>query len=68
LAYSDADFAGCEDDRKSTTGYIFMLAGGAVSWKSEKQKSISSSTMQAEFIACFSAALKQFDFGTSLRN
>ena len=33
-----------------------MLAGGAVSWKSEKQKSISSSTMQAKFIACFSAA------------
>lgn len=33
-----------------------MLAGGAVSWKSEKQKSISSSTMQAEFVACFSIA------------
>ncbi|XP_039172086.1 protein CUP-SHAPED COTYLEDON 2 [Eucalyptus grandis] len=32
----NADFAGCEDDRKSTTGYIFMSAGGAVSWKSEK--------------------------------
>ena len=56
VRYSDSDFAGCQDDKKSTTGYIFMLAGGAVSWKSEKQKSISSSTMQAEFIACFSAA------------
>lgn len=54
LAYSDVDFVGCEDDRKSTTRYIFMLAGGAVSWKSEKHKSISSSTMQVEFIACFS--------------
>lgn len=40
--YSNADFAGCQDDKKSTIGYIFMLAGGAVSWKSEKQKSISS--------------------------
>jgi len=36
VGYSDADFAGCQDDKKSTTGYIFMLAGGAVSWKSEK--------------------------------
>ena len=36
IGYSDSDFAGCQDDKKSTTGYIFMLAGGAVSWKSEK--------------------------------
>ena len=31
IGYSDADFAGCVDSRKSTSGYIFMLAGGAVS-------------------------------------
>ena len=55
VGYSDSDFAGCQDEKKSTTGYIFKLAGGAVSWKSEKQKSIASSTMQAEFVACFSA-------------
>jgi len=29
--YSDADFAGCVDDKKSTSGYIFTLAGGAIS-------------------------------------
>ena len=34
--YSDADFAGDRDDRKSTSGYIFTLAGGAISWKSSK--------------------------------
>ena len=55
VGYSDSDFAGCQDEKKSTTGYIFKLAGGAVSWKSEKQKSIASSSMQAEFVACFSA-------------
>ena len=55
VGYSDSDFAGCQDEKKSTTGYIFKLAGGAVSWKSEKQKSIASSTMQAQFVACFSA-------------
>ena len=54
VGYSNSDFAVCQDEKKSTTGYIFKLAGGAVSWKSEKQKSIASSSMQAEFVACFS--------------
>ena len=31
VGYSDSDFAGCPDSRKSTLGYIFLLAGGAVS-------------------------------------
>ena len=31
VGYSDADFAGCVDDKKSTSGYIFTLAGGAIS-------------------------------------
>ena len=53
--YSDADFAGDKDDRKSTSGYIFTLAGGAISWKSFKQSTVASSTMYAEFIACFEA-------------
>ena len=53
--YSDADFAGDRDDRKSTSGYIFTLAGGAISWKSSKQSIVASSTMYAEFIACSEA-------------
>ena len=68
VGYSDSDFAGCQDEKKSTTGYIFKLAGGAVSWKSEKQKSIASSTMQAEFVACFQQLLRQFGSETSLRS
>ena len=36
LGYTDLDFAGCSDDLKSTSGYIFMMAGGAISWKSVK--------------------------------
>ena len=32
VGYSNADFKGCVDDKKSTTGYIFVKAGGAVSW------------------------------------
>jgi hypothetical protein len=53
--YSDADYAGDKDDRKSTTGYVFTLAGGAISWRSCKQSIVASSTMYAEFIACFEA-------------
>ncbi|KAI0499188.1 hypothetical protein KFK09_020090 [Dendrobium nobile] len=48
VGYSDSDFAGCLDSRRSTSGYIFMLAGGAVSWKSVKQTLIASSTMEAD--------------------
>ena len=68
VGYSDADFGGCLDDLKSTSGYIFMLAEGAISWKSVKQTLIASSTMYAEFVACYGAAcqaiwLKNFIFG-----
>jgi hypothetical protein len=53
--YTDADFAGDEDDRKSTSGYVYMLAGGAVSWRSHKQGVTVASTMQAEFVSCYDA-------------
>jgi hypothetical protein len=56
--YSDADFAGDKDDRKSTSGYVFTLAKGAISWRSSKQTLVASSTMYAEFIACYEATLQ----------
>ena len=62
--YSDSDFAECIDSRKSTFGYLFMLTGGAISWKSVKQIIIVSSTMEAEFVACFEATVH----GLWLRN
>jgi hypothetical protein len=46
---------GDRDDRKSTSGYIFTLAGGAISWRSSKQELVATSTMYAEFIACYEA-------------
>ena len=49
--YSDADFAGCKIDRKSTSGSCQFLGGRLVSWFSKKQKSISTSTAEAEYIA-----------------
>lgn len=50
-AYTDSDFAGDLDDRRSTSGYVFMLSTGAVSWSSKKQPVVSLSTTKAEFIA-----------------
>jgi hypothetical protein len=54
VGYADADFAG-GDSRKSTSGYIFTLAGGAISWKGYKQTITASSIMHAEFLSCYMA-------------
>ena len=49
-AFTDADWAGSIDDRKSTSGATFYLGGCLISWLSKKQTSISLSTMEAEYI------------------
>lgn len=49
--YSDADWAGCKETRKSTTGYVFLLAGGAVCWKSTRQMAVALSSTEAEYMA-----------------
>ena len=53
--YCDADYADCPDTRRSITGYVVMLNGGAVSWSSKKQTSIALSTLEAEAMAGRSA-------------
>ncbi|XP_050908209.1 secreted RxLR effector protein 161-like [Lathyrus oleraceus] len=55
IGYSDSDFAGCVDSRKSTSGYIFMMADGAISWRSTKQTLVTTSTMEVEFVSFFEA-------------
>lgn len=49
--YSDANWISDSDETKSTSGYVFTLGGGAVSWKSSKQTIITRSTMESEFVA-----------------
>ena len=56
IGYSDADFAGCVNSRKSMPGYIFKLADGGVSWRSAKQTLTATFTMEAEFVSCFEAS------------
>ncbi|KAH9706497.1 hypothetical protein KPL70_012225 [Citrus sinensis] len=53
--YVDSDFAGDLDKRKSTTGYVFTLAGAAVSWVSKLQTVVALSTTEAEYMAATQA-------------
>lgn len=56
VGFSDADWAGDQDDRRSTTGNVFLLSGGAVSWLSKKQNTVALSTAEAEYVALSQAA------------
>ena len=55
VGFSDSEYAGCVDDKKSTSCYIFMMDEGAVSWKSVKQTLTTSSTIEIEYVACYEA-------------
>ena len=47
FGYSDSNFAGCQDSKRSTSGYVFMLSRGVISWRNAKHTLIASSTMVA---------------------
>nr|GEU46814.1 putative zinc finger, CCHC-type [Tanacetum cinerariifolium] len=55
VGYSDSDFAKCKDSSRSTSGYIFMLSGGPISWRSHKQELTTTYTIMAEYVACYHA-------------
>ena len=55
-AYSNADWVGDLNDRMSTSGYISMLSGRAVSWKSRKKTCVAVSTVEAEYVALANVA------------
>eukprot|EP00253_Pinus_taeda_P017461 PITA_17461 len=54
--FVDADWAGDLDQRISTSGYVFNLFGGAVSWMSKKQSVVALSTIEAEYMAATHAS------------
>ena len=51
LGYTDSDYAMYPDTRRSTTGWVFMVAGAPTSWCSQRQKSNSLSSTDTEWIA-----------------
>lgn len=54
--YVDADWGNCTVNRRSYTGYAFILGSGAISWKAQKQKTVALSSTEAEYIALTEAA------------
>ena len=64
IGYSDSDMVSDIDDRKSTSGMIYFLSGGAICWQSTKQKVVALSSCEAEYIAALMAATQ----GSGLRN
>lgn len=58
--FVDSDWAGDKDCSISTTGYCFRLAGGIVSWRSQRQKTVATSSTHAEYVAASEAAKEAF--------
>ncbi|MCO5567226.1 hypothetical protein L7F22_020915 [Adiantum nelumboides] len=55
MGYTDSDYAGDLDNRRSTSGYVFTMAGGAISWRSRLQTCVTQSTTEAEYVAASEA-------------
>lgn len=55
VGYSDADYAGDNETRRSTSGYVFHIGSGVISWASTRQKSVSTSSTESEYIAACQA-------------
>ena len=67
VCYCDADWGSNKECRRSTTGYVFMLGGGAVSWSSRLQTTVALSTAEAEYMALNAAVQEAIYLRRSLK-
>ena len=63
VSYSDSDWAGDGDDRKSTTGFVFFMGNTSFTWMSKKQPIVALSTYEAEYVAATSCVFMQLGLG-----
>ena len=50
-AFVDANYRGCRDTCRSTSGYVFIMAGGPVTWSSKRQTTVALSTAEVKYVA-----------------
>ena len=68
IGYTDGDWAGNIDDRKTIYGYIFHMGSGSISWASKKQPIVALSTIEAEYVAATAAACQAVSMRRMLRS
>jgi len=66
VGFTDSDWGNDQDTRRSTTGYVFRMAGGVISWKSKRQPTVALSTTEAEYMAACDATREAISWRTFL--
>lgn len=67
VGYSDADWGGDPDSRRSTTGYVFTMQGAAIAWNVKKQPTVALSSCEAEYMA-LSRSIQEAMWWSNLRS